>query len=224
MEKTLFIKDKKVSIYCSDDYTNDTHIFYTISLGTEDDSNIYKLVQNENIILVSIEVSDWNSELSPWFSKKVFAKADDFSGMAYNLLKTIENDIVTEVEKTLNITANHRTLIGYSLAGLFALWAGYQTNIFQSFGSISGSLWFEGFVDFVKSNNLGRHVNKIYISLGDKESNTKNPVTSKVKDCTIEIENHLKKLGIQTLFEMNPSNHFHDVPLRMCKAIRYLNN
>lgn len=222
MKKALHIKDKTVTIYHPDNYTNDTPVFYMISLGEEDDSNIYNLVSSDNLILVSIEVLDWNSELSPWFSKKVFPKGEDFKGDAGKLLELIEKDIVIEAEKTLSISPNRRILIGYSLAGLFALWSGYKTTIFKCLGSVSGSLWFDGFAEYVKNNSFIFPISKVYLSLGDKESNTKNPITSKVKECTSEIELLYKKSNISTLFEMNPGNHFQEVSLRISKAIRYL--
>lgn len=52
----------------------------------------------------------------------------------------------------------HKTyyLGGYSLAGLFSLWAAYQTNLFAGIAAASPSVWFPGFLDYAKltSSNL----------------------------------------------------------------------
>lgn len=63
---------------------------------------------------------------------------------------------------------------GYSLAGLFALWAAYQTDTFKAVAAASPSIWFPGFVDFMKDREI--HTKRVYLSLGDKEEKTRIPL------------------------------------------------
>ena len=72
-------------------------------------------------------------------------------------------------------------LAGYSLAGLFALWAAYQTDAFDGICAASPSVWFPGWLDYAKAAQPKTRC--IYLSLGDKEEKTRNPVMSTVGDC-----------------------------------------
>ena len=81
--------------------------------------------------------------------------------------------ICTNQEKTYFIG-------GYSLAGLFALWAAYQTDVFKGVAAASPSMWFPGFADYMRENII--HAKFVYLSLGDKEEKTRNPVMAAVGD------------------------------------------
>ena len=43
-------------------------------------------------------------------------------------------------------------IAGYSLAGLFALWAAWNSGYFRRVASVSGSLWYPGFTDYIRNN------------------------------------------------------------------------
>ena len=70
-----------------------------------------------------------------------------------------------------NIESNQVYLCGYSLAGLFTLWASTHTNTFQKIASVSPSVWFLNFVQYMQQNQV--HASEVYMSLGDKEANAK---------------------------------------------------
>ena len=111
-------------------------------------------------------------------------------------------------------------LCGYSLAGLFTLWASTHTNIFQKIAAVSPSVWFLNFVQYMQQNQV--HASEVYMSLGDKEANAKNKVMATVKACFDAVIQILQKQDIQLTYEYNPGNHFQDVELRMTKGIRQL--
>ena len=111
---------------------------------------------------------------------------------------------------------------GYSLAGLFALWAGYQTDCFRGIAAASPSVWFPGFTDYMKDNKL--HADAVYLSLGDREEKTRNPVMARVGDAIREAYDHLQKAGTDCVLEWNKGNHFKDADLRTAKAFAWLMN
>ncbi len=75
-----------------------------------------------------------------------------------------------EAEKELPGPPAWRGIAGYSLAGLFALYAICQTDVFSRVGCMSGSLWFPGFKEYVFSHEPKRWADCIYFSLGDREA------------------------------------------------------
>lgn len=160
--------------------------------------------------LIVIKVQNWNLDLSPWKAPAVFGK-EDFGGGAEKTLK--------EVLKYCSDRDKKYIIGGYSLAGLFALWAAYQTDVFAAVAAASPSIWFPGFVDYMKENEI--HSKAVYLSLGDKEEKARNPVMASVGDCIREASDILKDKGIKTILEWNPGNHFKDADLRTAKAFAW---
>ncbi|MBQ3854124.1 MAG: hypothetical protein II778_05385, partial [Anaerovibrio sp.] len=121
-------------------------------------------------------------------------------------------------------SAEPKTLIiaGYSLAGLFALYSLYRTDMFQGAVSASGSLWFPNFAEYVMDNPFAQKPEKVYLSLGNKEKNVKNKLMMQVENRTRAILNHYQQQGIDTVFELNPGNHFRDVDDRIAKGIVWI--
>lgn len=128
---------------------------------------IWCLLKGRGLALAAISGVDWNRELSPWSTPKVFRDGADFGGQASVLLDALAHQIIPLTEKHLRYAPEFRGIAGYSLAGLFALWAVYQTYLFDRAASISGSLWFEGFLDFMRTNTPKAKL--VYLSLGDRE-------------------------------------------------------
>ncbi|RKM61239.1 esterase [Butyrivibrio sp. CB08] len=163
--------------------------------------------------LVALHVTNWNDDLSPWESEAVFGN-EGFGGNAEATLKEVL-ELCTDKSKTYHIG-------GYSLAGLFALWAAYQTDIFEGVAAASPSIWFPGFVDYMKDHELKAH--SVYLSLGDKEEKARNQTMAKVGDCIRGAHEYLQSRGIDVTLEWNQGNHFKDADLRTAKAFSWILN
>lgn len=77
---------------------------------------------------------------------------------------------------------SYLALAGYSLAGLFAIYAACKTDVFSRIVSASGSEWFPGFEEYLKSHDFIKKPVCIYLSLGDIEAKAKNKVLATVQD------------------------------------------
>ena len=117
-----------------------------------------------------------------------------------------------------------RGLAGYSLAGLFALYALYQTDVFARAASMSGSFWFEGIMEYVCSHEMKRKPDCLYFSLGDKESSTDNPILNVVQQNTQEIETLCHGKGIETTFVLNSGSHYQACNKRTAAGIHWILN
>lgn len=111
---------------------------------------------------------------------------------------------------------------GYSLAGLFALWAGYQTGLFDGIAAASPSIWFPHFSQYMRENRM--RADAVYLSLGDREEKTRNPIMSQVGNAIREGQAILDKAGIDCILEWNKGNHFKNPDLRTAKAFAWLMN
>ncbi len=153
------------------------------------------------------KIKRWNDELSPWKASAVFGK-ENFGEGAKDTLE----------EVLANCQGDGRTYYigGYSLAGLFALWSAYQTDVFSAVAAASPSMWFPGFVEYMAEHEI--KAGAVYLSLGDKEAKARNPVMATVADRINEAHELLQSRGIKCTLEWNEGNHFRDVDVRMIKA------
>ena len=174
--------------------------------------------------LVAISNLDWNRDMAPWDSPAAFKKGEPFIGGADDYLRLLEEEIIPRAEKELPEPPAWRGIAGYSLAGLFALYAIYQTDVFSRVGCVSGSLWFPGFKEYIFSHEPKRRPDCIYFSLGDKEAKTRNPVLKTVQENTEEIQSFYQGKGIDTVFQLNPGNHFVQGIERTAAGIQWLLN
>ena len=172
--------------------------------------------------LVAISDLDWNRDMAPWDSPAAFKKGESFTGGADDYLRLLAGEIIPRAEKELAGPPAWRGIAGYSLAGLFALYAIYRTDVFSRVGSMSGSLWFPGFKEYIVSHEPKRRPDCIYFSLGDKEAKTRNPVLKSVQENTEEIQTFYQSKGIDTVFQLNPGNHFVQGIERTIAGIQWL--
>ena len=174
-----------------------------------------KKMSDKPFSLVAFMIKDWNQELTPWAAPAVFGKVPFGSG-AEKTLEFITSRLLPEVQENIP----HLILGGYSLAGLFALWAGYQTDKFDGIVAASPSVWFPKWIEYATDNKpLAK---SIYLSLGDKEEKAKNPVMAQVGNA-IRWQNELLTGQMDnTILEWNPGNHFVDSEKRTAKGFAWV--
>ena len=165
---------------------------------------------------VVISGVNWEEDLTPW--KAPGLKTGEFSGKAQYFLEMLKGDLFFNLEISLQIKKAERSLVGVSLSGLFAVWASIGMPLFSSVGSVSGSFWYDGFLEWMKKNTdtvTGRY----YFSLGNKEKDGKNKRLASVEETTLEAVDLLKSVGKKVTFEYNEGNHFGPLIERIEKAI-----
>ena len=160
---------------------------------------------------IAAKVENWNDELSPWKAPAVF-KNEDFGGGAAETLEKILA-LCTDPGKTYYIG-------GYSLSGLFSLWAACQTDLFSGIAAASPSVWFPGFIDYMKEYKIKSK--NVYLSLGNKEEKTRNPVMAKVGDCIREGHEWIKAEGVNCTLEWNQGGHFKEPMTRTARAFAWV--
>ncbi len=218
--KILSVGSRKVMIYSQAEAT-DSPVIYTHA-AAEAMPEVLSLLGERKIILAAVDEVDWEADLSPWPAPKAFRGGVDFIGGGDAYLSEFTGKIVPAVEETLGSSPRHRIIAGYSLAGLFAIYALYRTDIFKRAVSVSGSLWYDGFLDFIKDNRPVSLPERVYFSLGDHEAVTRNQRLAAVQECTEQAEKQLRDMGVSTVFELNEGNHFADVGQRIVKGLDWI--
>ena len=182
----------------------------------EDAQALRGLLRNSGIAVVNVAEADWNRDLSPWAAEAAFRKGEAFAGGGpAHLARLLES--IEVFERKAGWAVQRRGIAGYSLAGLFALYAGYECDRFDFAVSASGSLWYDGFLPYMRAGQP--KLRRAYLSLGDREPHTRNPRLAGVGEATLEAERTLRAQGVETRFEWNEGNHFQDPTWRLAKGI-----
>lgn len=171
--------------------------------------------------LVAVTPPDWNGSLSPWPAPKCFREGEAFAGGADVFISQMLEDM-PGFEKSNGLYADRRGICGYSLAGLCALYCLYASDAFDGAASASGSMWFDGWQDFMEASDADMTGKHVYLSVGDREKLARNERLSKVEKCTIRAREILAAKGADVFFELNPGNHFRDVDLRLARGTDWL--
>lgn len=174
--------------------------------------------------LVAIKPACWNDDLTPWECPGLFADDAPFAGHAQDQLRLLEEEIIPQVERECgkpNGARICRTVAGYSLAGLFATWAAFNSSAFSHIASASGSLWYPDFAHFATETPLACPIDCAYFSLGSKEAKTPSRLLRNVATGTHEVVAAFRSKGVPTQFESNPGNHFKEPALRMARGIAW---
>ena len=180
-------------------------------------------LSHKTFTLVAFEIKDWQIELTPWTAPAAFGKIP-FGDGADTTLTYIEDILIPKLEQMhLYDKGTMRCLLGgYSLAGFFALWAGYQRPVFDGIAAVSPSVWYPQWMEYAEMHKPSPSA--VYLSLGDKEEKTKNPVMAQVGNCIRKQQELLRAQGINTILEWNPGNHFQHSDERTAKGFAWLMN
>ncbi len=178
-----------------------------------------ELTEKYGVSFVVIENINWNDDMTPWPAEGVFKKAKPFGGQAASFLDKLTNEIIPEIEKTLSVEDAERTIMGVSLSGLFAVWACFNTNAFTNIINISGSLWYDGFTEWMKEQTPSPQLKKVCMLLGEKEKNAKEKRMATVEERTHAAAEILKANSqASVLFELVDGTHFSPILPRLERA------
>ena len=110
-------------------------------------------------------------------------------GNAAETLRFLTEQVMPTLKQQFELSENVKIILGgYSLAGLFALWASTQTALFSGVAAASPSVWFPGWMEFERQRPI--QAQRIYLSLGDKEEHTKNADLRTTKAFRWAMEEH----------------------------------
>ena len=183
------------------------------------DIGLNGLAEKYGVSLVLIDHVDWNDDLTPWPAVGVFKKAKPFGGKAAAFLDKLTNEIVPKTEQDLGIEDAERTLLGVSLSGLFAVWSAFNADTFANIISISGSLWYDGLVEWMKTQMPSPRLEKVCMLLGEKEKNATDKRMATVEERTLAAANLIKeKSRASVTFELVEGTHFSPIMPRLERA------
>jgi len=165
--------------------------------------------------LATVELEDWIADLLPWPDGNI--SRDPSAGMrAQETLQFVLEALIPELEARFG--ALPVVLGGYSLGGLFALWASAQTDRFCAVAAASPSVWIRDWLPFARAHMP--LADAVYLSLGEREEHVRNQAIARVGDC-LRAQYALlqERLGPgRCTLAREPGNHFTDNEGRLARA------
>ena len=169
-------------------------------------------------MLTAFEIADWECDLMPWNDPAVSKRPETGSGASDTLHYLLDY--------LLPWLKGHYgempvVLGGYSLAGLFALWATRECDAFAGVAAASPSVWIQGWPEYAEAHPI--KASQAYLSLGEREEKTRNRAIATVGDRIRSEHARLKpQLGEENcILEWNPGGHFADCELRTARAFAW---
>lgn len=172
--------------------------------------------------LVAYEAVNWNKDYSPWALPSVKGEAE-FTGGAKETLAWLTDVCVPHIENSLLCGMSSRMIGGYSLSGLFSLFAFYESGMFDGVASCSGSLWYPGWRGYAAGRKAPEG-SYVYLSLGRKEEKTRNRKMAIVGEMTRWQHAQMQQDHNVRMSELywHSGGHFADVDARIAQGFTWL--
>lgn len=169
-------------------------------------------------VLATIELEDWIIDLMPWPDGNI-SRDPEAGQHGQETLQYLLLSLIPEMHKRFGPLPV--ILGGYSLGGLFGLWASTQTDSFRAIAAASPSVWIHGWLPYAR-----KHVtlaNRVYLSLGEQEEHVKNQAIARVGDNLRAYHALLKEqLGPERCpLIWEQGNHFTDNKGRLARAFAW---
>ena len=169
-------------------------------------------------LLVTIDLEDWIVDLMPWADRNI-SRDEEAGKHGQETLQYIMQSLIPWLEDrygSLPVIFG-----GYSLGGLFALWASAQTDRFYAVAAASPSVWIKDWIPYARKSIP--QAKAVYLSLGEREEHVKNQAIARVGDCLrAQYELLQGQLGEdRCTLVWEEGNHFADNAGRLARAFAW---
>ena len=157
--------------------------------------------------VITVPIADWNASLTPWPAAGLYREEPDFGGDARHTLSELLEQALPHIEQEHGLAPCKRAICGYSLGGLFSLYAFTHAATFDACACISGSVWYEGWVDHLRQLDFDAVGRYAFLSIGTKEKRGAPKIIRTVQDNMEACAEILRAHGCETTYVTGPGNH-----------------
>lgn len=169
---------------------------------------VAEAAQNLRSNVLAFPFDRWDDRLTPWPATGLYHGDADFGGQAAETLAQLMGEYLPQAQKRFNLHPSRLGIAGYSLGGLFSLYAFAHEPRFAAAASLSGSVWYEHFTERLAACAISGTDRFVYLSLGLKEKHARETILKTVQDRTERTSQILQRAEVQTQFELGPGGHF----------------
>jgi len=175
---------------------------------------------------VLIDSKNRADDYTPWPLQASNAMPKDFGGKAAEHLTFITTKVIPfcESEYGFSSSTEKRVIGGYSLGGLFSLYAAVNTDLFGTILSCSSSMWYPDFLDYLMEHPFKALHPNLYMSVGDEEGLTASNLTKDQIPNTMAFKDWLEKKFQANDFKfiLEEGNHGNNIPRRVERAVGWV--
>ena len=172
--------------------------------------------------IVKIPIANWDDSLTPWPAPGLYRGEPDFGGNAARTLADLRDRVIPAVEREAGLQPNKRAICGYSLGGLFALYAFAHCTRFDACACLSGSVWYDGWVEHLRTLELDGAGRFAFLSVGTKEKRAALATLRRVQDNMEQCAAILRARGCEVEYALGPGNHMSFIPERFAAGLHAL--
>ena len=215
----------KLYVYRSN-VQNATTIYFLDGDQFAEPFNRWIIKHHPPLNFVLLNANNRTDDYTPWPLQASETMPMDFEGKAEEHLTFITTHVIPfcESEYGFNSSAEKRVIGGYSLGGLFSLYAAVNTDLFGTVLSCSSSLWYPDFLDYLKEHPFKAAHPKLYMSVGDQEGTTATNLTADQTLNTLALKDWIepKFQAGDFQFTLEEGNHGNDIPGRAWRAVEWV--
>lgn len=175
---------------------------------------------------VLIDSKNRADDYTPWPLSASETMPMDFGGKAAEHLSFFATHVIPFCESKYAFASSEekRVIGGYSLGGLFSLYAAVNTDLFGTVLSCSSSLWYPDFLAYLKEHPFKAPHPKLYMSVGDEEGLTATNLTNHQIPNTMMLKDLLepKFQPGDFKFTLEEGNHVNNISGRAWRAIEWV--
>ena len=196
------------------------HTIYFIAPQPLEETEVERLAKTYRCNLAVITGINWADDMTPWVAPPVFPEEARFGGNAEAFADRLIGEIIPAIEKDEKFgNTEVRDIAGISLSGLFATYIWLTRPFFDSMASISGSFWYNGFVNFINNIEPVNRTGVAYFSLVVTEANSKVERFKSISGDTAEVIFAMRRYRLRAIMEWNRGGHNYPIIPRLEKAL-----
>ena len=202
---TIFTEEHNIQTPCKLFVVGDPHVLLIQPSARHEEKNdgvrcevdLIAQASPTGFAMVFFDCVEWARALMPWADDAVSRDAE-VGRHAPDTLRFIEHTLLPWLRERFG--ALPCIIGGYSLGGLFALWAARNTDAFTAVAAASPSLWINGWGEYAAAHpilppkattqhstlNIPHSESRssaIHLSLGDREEHCRNQRMKRIGDC-----------------------------------------
>ena len=215
----------KLYVYRSN-VKNATTIYFLDGDQFKEPFNHWIIKHQPALNFVLINTNNRTDDYTPWPLQASESMPMDFGGKAAEHLSFFATHVIPFCESKYAFASSEekRVIGGYSLGGLFSLYAAVNNDLFGTVLSCSSSLWYPDFLDYLKEHPFKAPYSKLYMSVGDQEGMTATNLTAAQTSNTIALKDFYepKFQAGNYKFTLEEGNHGNDIPGRVERAVEWV--
>ena len=215
----------KLYVYRSN-VQNATTIYFLDGDQFKEPFNHWIIKHQPALNFVLLNSNNRTDDYTPWPLQASETMPIDFGGKAEEHLSFITTHVIPfcEGEYGFASSAEKRVIGGYSLGGLFSLYAAVNTDLFGTVLSCSSSMWYPGFLDYLKEHLFNAAHPKLYMSVGNQEGTTATNLTADQTLNTLALKDWIEP-NFQAgdfQFTLEEGNHGINISRRVERAVEWV--